>query len=114
MTSSGFVDDMAAEDEAVADLISILNEHRSHAERHGRYIEARVAKERLDELKVHEENRRREAMRARQLAERLGLEEANMLEFQAFTTHWDRKMADYEENAARLILSMKERHTAEL
>lgn len=32
-----------------------------------------------------EENRRKEAMRSRQIAERLGVEEAHMLEFQQFT-----------------------------
>ena len=37
---------------------------------------------RLEELKLHEENRRKEAMRSRQIAERLGVEEAHMLEFQ--------------------------------
>ena len=32
-----------------------------------------------------EENRRREALKSRQIAERLGVEEAHMLEFQQFT-----------------------------
>lgn len=96
------------------DFIAILEEHRLNCERQGKYVEADIARARLDELRVHEENRRREAMRARQLAERLGVEEAHMLEFQQFNVEWDRRMADYEENAARLILAMKERHVAEL
>jgi len=37
-----------------------------------------------------------------------------MLEFQQFNLLWDKKMAEYEENAAKLILAMKERHAAEL
>lgn len=96
------------------DFINILEEHRLNCERQGRYVEADIARTRLDELRSHEENRRREAMRARQLAERLGVEEAHMLEFQQFNLEWDRRMAEYEENAARLILSMKERHVSEL
>ena len=36
-----------------------------------------IAKNRLEELKLHEENRRKEAMRSRQLAERLGVEEGH-------------------------------------
>ena len=53
-------------------------------------------------------------MRSRQIAERLGVEEAHMLEFQQFNMIWDRKMADYEQNAEELIEAMKERHGAEL
>jgi hypothetical protein len=59
----------------------ILEEHRKNCERQGKYVEAEIAKNRLEELKLHEENRRREAMRSRQIAERLGVEEAHMLEF---------------------------------
>jgi hypothetical protein len=104
----------SAEDSAVADFLQILEEHRRNCERQGKYVEAEIAKNRLDELKVlravvkhavfifqslgevnsrsfsksfsdweqkvHEENRRKEAMRSRQLAERLGVEEAHMLE----------------------------------
>jgi RNA polymerase-binding transcription factor DksA len=53
-------------------------------------------------------------MRSRQIAERLGVEEAHMLEFQQFNMIWDRKMADYERHAEELIEAMKERHAAEL
>ena len=35
-------------------------------------------------------------MRSRQIAERLGVEEAHMLEFQQFNLIWDKKMTDYE------------------
>jgi len=36
-------------------------------------------------------------MRARQIAERLGVEEAHMLEFQQFNKNWDQKIAANEE-----------------
>lgn len=55
-----------------------------------------------------------EALRSRQIAERLGVEEAHMLEFQQFNMIWDKKMADYERHAEELIEAMKERHAAEL
>eukprot|EP00953_Heterococcus_sp_UTEX-ZZ885_P019613 10952-Heterococcus_DN1.PRE.4 len=70
------------EESAVQDFLEILEEHRRNCERQGKYVEAEIAKNRLDELKLHEENRRKEAMRSRQIAERLGVEEAHMLEFQ--------------------------------
>lgn len=44
-----------------------------------------------------------EAMRSRQIAERLGVEKAHMLEFQQFTMVWDRKMNEYDMNAHELI-----------
>eukprot|EP00596_Hydrurales_sp_CCMP1899_P004576 CAMPEP_0119042068 /NCGR_PEP_ID=MMETSP1177-20130426/14328_1 /TAXON_ID=2985 /ORGANISM="Ochromonas sp, Strain CCMP1899" /LENGTH=250 /DNA_ID=CAMNT_0007008585 /DNA_START=219 /DNA_END=967 /DNA_ORIENTATION=- len=102
------------EDTAVADFLEILEEHRKNCERQGKYVEAEIAKNRLDELKLHEENRRREAMRSRQIAERLGVEEAHMLEFQQFNMIWDRKMGEYEMHAEELVEAMKERHSAEL
>ena len=35
-------------------------------------------------------------MKARQIAEKLGVEEAHMLEFQQFNVNWDKKMKSYE------------------
>ena len=42
-------------------------------------------------------------MRYRQIAERLGVEKAHMLEFQQFTMVWDRKMNEYDINAHELV-----------
>jgi hypothetical protein len=102
------------EDTAVQDFLEILEEHRKNCERQGKYVEAEIAKNRLEELKLHEENRRREAMRSRQIAERLGVEEAHMLEFQQFNMIWDKKMAEYETHAEDLVVAMKDRHASEL
>lgn len=95
------------EDSAVNDFLLILEEHRKNCERQGKYVEAEIAKNRLEELKVHEENRRKEAMRSRQIAERLGVEEAHMLEFQQFNHVWDRKMEEYERNVEELVVNMR-------
>lgn len=46
-------------------------------------------------------------MRSRQIAERLGVEEAHMLEFQQFNLIWDKKMAEYEQHAEELVEAMK-------
>lgn len=53
-------------------------------------------------------------MRSRQIAERLGVEEAHMLEFQQFNSLWDKKMSEYEAHAEDLIVAMKERHASDL
>jgi len=102
------------EDTAVQDFLEILEEHRKNCERQGKYVEAEIAKNRLEELKLHEENRRREAMRSRQIAERLGVEEAHMLEFQQFNMTWDKKMTEYETHAEELVEAMRNRHASEL
>lgn len=102
------------EESAVQDFLQILEEHRKNCERQGKYVEAEIAKNRLEELKMHEENRRKEAMRSRQIAERLGVEEAHMLEFQQFNIVWDKKMDEYEQHASSLVEAMKERHASEL
>jgi len=105
---------MNSEESAVQDFLSILEEHRKNCERQGKYVEAEIAKNRLEELRVHEENRRREAMRSRQIAERLGVEEAHMLEFQQFNLMWDKRMQDFEDNSQEQLKNLKRRHKEEL
>jgi hypothetical protein len=106
--------DLEDEDSAVQDFLTVLEEHRKNCESEGKYVEAEIARNRLEELRLHEENRRREAMRSRQIAERLGVEEAHMLEFQQFNKVWDEKMQMYEENAANLMANLKARHKGSL
>jgi len=102
------------EESAVADFLSILEEHRKNCEQQGKYVEAEIAKSRLEELRSHEGNRMREAMRNRQITERLGVEEAHMLEFRQFNSSWDKKMCEYESHAESLVTDMKKRHTTTL
>lgn len=99
---------------AIADFLQILEEHRKNCEQQGKYVEAEVAKKRHEELKSHEANRRLESMKAQQIKERLGVEEAHMLEFQQFNLLWDKKSKDYEEQCDINIKAMKDRHLREL
>lgn len=39
-------------------------------------------------------------MRARQISDMLGVEEAHMVEFKQFNLTWDKKMAEFEEKAS--------------
>lgn len=103
---------LATQDSAVADFLEILEEHRKNCERLGKYVEAEIARKRMDELRGHEEARRREALRARQLAEVLSVEEAHMMEFQQFNAMWDAKMAAYEQSAEQLMQAMRVRRPA--
>ena len=102
------------QESAVADFLQILEEHRKNCEQQGRYEEAEVAKKRFDELKCHESNRRRETMKAWQVKERLGVEEAHMLEYQQFNSQWEQKCQEYEAQSQNQINTMKGRHLDEL
>lgn len=73
-----------------------------------------MAKKRFEELKTHEATRRRESMKAQQIKERLGVEEAHMLEFQQFNLLWDKKSKEYEDQCENQLQSMKDRHLDEL
>ena len=96
--------------EAVDDFLALLQEHKKNCEVAGKYIEADIAKKRLEELQQHENNRRDEALRSRQVAQLLGIEEAHMLEFQSFNVMWDRTMREYEDRAGELLEAMRQRH----
>jgi len=101
-------------EQSVQDFLRILEEHRAECEAQGKYVEAEIAKKRLDELHEHEENRQKEAMRSRQITERLGVEEAHMMEFQQFNAIWDKKMEEFKSNAKQLVDNMKKKHANEL
>merc|ERR1712216_787721 len=105
---------MGDDGQSVSDFLRILEEHRIECEKNGKYVEAEIAKKRLDELREHVENRQREQMRSRQITERLGVEEAHMMEFQQFNAIWDKKMEEFEMNAKQLIDTMRKKHASEL
>ena len=105
---------LADQESAVQDFLYALQQHQRNCERLGRYTEAEIAKARLAELKQHEESRRRETLRARQLAEVLAVEEAHMMEFQQFNMLQDAKGAAFEQNAQALMDALRARHAEEL
>eukprot|EP00929_Paragymnodinium_shiwhaense_P101942 TRINITY_DN6513_c0_g1_i1.p1 TRINITY_DN6513_c0_g1~~TRINITY_DN6513_c0_g1_i1.p1 ORF type:complete len:271 (+),score=79.00 TRINITY_DN6513_c0_g1_i1:145-957(+) len=105
--------EMNPDEHAIQDFLQVLEKHRVDCEREGKYEEAELARTRLQQLREHEENRRREELRSQQLAERLGVEEAHMKELQEFNEIWDRKVAEFEAHAANLQNTLAARHKAE-
>merc|ERR1719277_1069246 len=87
--------------------------HRLECERTGKYEEAELARGRLEQLRQHEEERRREELRSQQLAERLGVEEAHMKELQEFNDSWDQKATEFEAHAASRQDTLAGRHQQE-
>jgi len=106
--------DPNAEDYNIQDFLEVLEKHRLDCERQGKYEDAELAKTRLEQLREHEENRRREELRSQQLAERLGVEEAHMKELQEFHEIWDQKVNEFEGHAVNLQTTLAQRHREEL
>merc|ERR1719396_223412 len=105
--------DQMPDEHAIQDFLEVLEKHRIACEKQGKYEEAELARTRLEQLRKHEENRRREELRSQQLAERLGVEEAHMTELQEFNEIWDRKVAEFESHAATLQNTLASRHKEE-
>merc|ERR1719473_2022005 len=105
--------DIDPDEHNIQNFLEVLEKHRIDCEREGKYEEAELAKTRLQQLRQHEENRRREELRSQQLAERLGVEEAHMKELQEFNEIWDRKVQEFETHAANLKNTLLSRHKTE-
>ena len=102
------------EDEAVLEFLRALEEHRRACEREGRYLEARTAALRINDLKVHEESRKREEIRARQMGERLEAERAYASEAVEHATMWVAKDAEYEMSVKEQVERLKAAHMEKL
>jgi len=105
---------MAAQEEVLATFVETLQAHVSNCVRLGRFVEAEVARQRLDEVFANEAARRREALKSRQLAEALGLEQAYMGEFAAFNALWDSRADAFASDAAATLTATRQRHAAAL
>jgi len=97
----------------IGDFFEALQKQCLECERLGKYEEADMAKTRMQALREHEEERRREGLRKQQLAERVNAEKAHMAELQEFNEIWDVKLADFEAHAANLTSTLAERHKQE-
>lgn len=60
---------------------AVLEEHRKQCEMEGKYVEAEMAKNRIEELKVQDFNRRREQLIFDQAREREEVEQAHLMEY---------------------------------
>lgn len=71
-------------------------------------------RQRLAEVREHELHRRKEALRSRQLAEVLAVEEAFVVEFRRFHLAWDERQAAFEAHAAMTLAQLRAKHDGEL
>ena len=80
----------------VEDYLAVLEEHRRNCEREGNYVEAEMAKSRIDELKLQDGQRQMENLLLKQQQDRLQIEEAHTKEYEQFQNEWDRRMQEKE------------------
>ena len=85
------------------DYIEILDEHRKNGEREGKYVEAEMAKNRIEELKAQDLQKRFEELRLRHKTEAAEIEEAHLQEFNAFNQNWDKRMNEFQVHGMNLL-----------
>ena len=73
----------------------VLEEHRAQCQKNGQYAEAEVASKRLAQLKLEEQNRRKEALRGKHIEQRLEVEEHHKVELKAFNTSWKERFGKH-------------------
>lgn len=80
----------------------------------GKYVEAEMAKNRIEELKIQDFNRRREKLIYDQAVEREEVERAHLMEYQDFNKRWDEALGQIEQQDQQAIRALEDRHIRDL
>ena len=96
------------------DYLAVLEEHRRNCEREGNFVEADMAKSRIEELKVQESQRQLEQIMLKHQQDRLQLEQAHNNEYQQFSQEWEQRLANKEQEYSQQIQALEQRHQEEL
>lgn len=92
----------------------ILESHRKSCQREGRFDEAELTRQRIIELRSHEEAIKRSQLEARHKAERASLTEAHKMEMQTLSEKWEESVPQFEELAKETIMRLRDKHREEL
>ncbi len=97
------------------DFLQVLDEHRKICEKEGKLDEAQAARKRLKELKIINENRKRELLVSNHQQEMQALENAHVAEIKELLAKWNNFIIPNFENEASLLeLELKKRQQNEL
>lgn len=92
------------------DFLQVLDEHRKICEKEGKLNEALAARKRLKELKIVNENRKREMLIQNHSHEMQSLERAHIEEIKELLSKWNNIIIPNFENEASLLeLELKKR-----
>jgi len=77
------------------------------------YIEADVAKNRIQELRQQQEIKQMEDLKSKHLSLKLEVEQAHMEEFNGFNQAWDQRMNEFEQKSKEDQEKMENKHQEE-
>ncbi|EGR28522.1 hypothetical protein IMG5_173780 [Ichthyophthirius multifiliis] len=98
----------------IEEYMEVLLEHQKNCEKSGKYVEAELAKRRLQELKLEFERRSKDETKQRHLNEKQEIEKAHLNEYNEFNEFWDRKMLEFNQEAEKVEKETIERHQEEM
>ena len=90
----------------IPDYVQILKAYEKECCADSRYIEAEMAKHKIDELKGLAWKVEKEKALNQHLKEKVEVEEAYLKEFNDFTLKWERKLRSFEEKVEKLRVDM--------
>lgn len=97
------------------DFLQVLEEHRKICEKEGKFDEAQAARKRLRELRIVNENRKREVVLKKHGSEMEALEQVHLQEVKELLSKWNNIIIPNFENEASLIeLELKKRQQNEV
>lgn len=100
--------------ENLADFIKVLEDHRHTCEIEGKYVEAEMAKNRIEELKVQEYEREYAEMLHRHAQQSEECERAHIKQYQDFNQQWDDDLLQVQQEDQQALAELEDRHTKEI
>lgn len=94
-------------------FINVLIEHQRNCEKAGKYVEADLAKAKINELKNELDKKRKNDIKNRHLQEKMGVDQAHLDEFNKFNEFWDKKMSEFDEEASKIEKELMNRQAEE-
>jgi hypothetical protein len=92
----------------------LLNAFQKKCEKEGKYGEAKLAQDKIEETKLQEILRQENKIRQFQDEELAQVEAAQQAQLEEFNKVWDKYMTDYEEKALESLEKLKEKHINEV
>ena len=95
--------------EKIPKFIKILKNYQNECEKEARYMEAEVAKHRINDMKYYMTEFKKEIIRNYHLKEHCEVEEAYISEFNNFNKFWENKMQEFEDNSSKIKFEFDEK-----
>ncbi|CDW87163.1 UNKNOWN [Stylonychia lemnae] len=98
----------------IEDYLQVLEEHRRNCEKEGNFVEAEMAKSRIEEMKVQEAQRQLEQLVLKHQQEKAELEDQHQREYDQFNQEWDQRMSQKDQEHQLMLQQLDEQHQRDL